>query len=147
MTVTPQFRTLRLTGLPPAPSAAALYERLFAEDAKGGLVRDIQDWSRHSIAPWTLSHAGNEVGVGGFRIGFAEEGLEVLFHFVPEVWGQGLASEFLNAALEYGRGKLREESFFGFVDPEDNASLRVMKKAGFEATPEHVDGRLLMRSS
>lgn len=128
---TPPFRTQRLTGRPPEPGAAALYTRLFPGSGKDDLSRDRQDWARHAIAPWTLSHAGHDVGVGGFRIGFAEDGLEVLFHFLPEVWGQGLASEFLNAALDHARSTLREDHFFGHVARDDAASRRVMEKAGF----------------
>ncbi|WP_341861888.1 GNAT family N-acetyltransferase [Gymnodinialimonas sp. 57CJ19] len=145
MAQTPTFRTQRLTGRPPVPEAAPLYGRLFGDSAKNDLSRDIQDWKRHSIAPWRLSHAGNEVGVGGFRIGFADNGLEVLFHFIPEVWGQGLASEFLRAALDYGRVDLREDRFFGYVERDDNASVRVMQKAGFVPAQNEADKRLLMR--
>lgn len=109
----------------------------------------MQDWDRHHIAPWTLTHAGHDVGVGGFRIGFAEDGLEVLFHFVPEVWGQGLASEFLTAALDYARHDLREDRFFGYVTADDEASRRVMKRAGFtEAGSDASPGEpVLMRLS
>lgn len=144
-TPTPLFRTLRLTGRPPAPQALPLYTRLFGDKGAGDLSRDTTDWARHAIAPWTLTHAGHDVGVGGFRIGFAEEGLEVIFHFVPEVWGQGLASEFLSAALDHARGNLREDHFFGHVS--DDASRRVMEKAGFQAVPGDSDARLLMRLS
>lgn len=129
-----QFRTMRLTGRPPSPQALALYTQLFDGAGAGDLDRDMQDWARHAIAPWTLMHAGHDVGVGGFRIGFANDGLEVLFHYVPEVWGQGLASEFLRAALDYAQTALREDRFFGYVRPDDVASRRVMEKAGFEAT-------------
>ncbi|MBY4892577.1 GNAT family N-acetyltransferase [Rhodobacteraceae bacterium N5(2021)] len=142
---TPPFRTLRLTGRPPAPQALPLYGRLFPDSGHDDLNRDQQDWARHAIAPWTLTHAGHDVGVGGFRIGFAEEGLEVLFHFIPEVWGQGLASEFLAAALDHARTVLREERFFGTVAHDDTASRRVMEKAGFQPIPDEGTARLLMR--
>ncbi|ABD55644.1 GCN5-related N-acetyltransferase [Jannaschia sp. CCS1] len=138
------FRTMRLTGRAPGPGALSLYGRLFGSLGEAGLDRDMQDWSRHAIAPWTLTHAGHDVGVGGFRIGFADDGLEVLFHFVPEVWGQGLASEFLNAALEHAQTTLRETRFFGFTQPDEIASRRVMEKAGF-VVAESDGPDLLMR--
>ncbi len=125
--------------------ALALYKRLFSGSGEGDLNRDIQDWDRHRIAPWTLAHAGHDVGVGGFRIGFAENGLEVLFHFTPEVWGQGLASEFLTAALDHGRTILREDRFFGRVPEDNQASERVMAKAGFIDKGDLVDGQRLLR--
>jgi len=120
---------------------------LFEGTGESDLDRDIQDWDRHRIAPWTLTHAGHDVGVGGFRIGFADEGLEVLFHFVPEVWGQGLSSEFLTAALDYGRQDLRETRFFGRVGADDTASWRVMDKAGFKKTGVDETGVRTMRLS
>lgn len=138
------FRTERLTGRKPGPQALPLYMRLFDSTGADNLDRDVQDWARYEIAPWTLTHAGHDVGVGGFRIGFANEGLEVIFHFVPEVWGQGLASEFLSTALDYARTTLREDRFFGYVRPEEVASLRVMEKAGFKTTKSDSTD-LLMR--
>lgn len=141
------FRTNRLTGRPPRPMALGLYKALFGAGGEGDLDRDIQDWNRHRIAPWTLSHAGHEVGVGGFRIGFGQDGLEVLFHFVPEVWGQGLASEFLTAALDHARQELREDRFFGRVRKDDEASCRVMEKAGFRRREASTDGEELMQLS
>ncbi|MEJ6395290.1 GNAT family protein [Gymnodinialimonas sp. 2305UL16-5] len=139
-----QFRTTRLSGRPPRPMALGIYERLFGSKAEGDLDRDIQDWGRHRIAPWTLVHAGHEVGVGGFRIGFGDDGLEVLFHFVPEVWGQGLAGEFLTSALDHARQTLREDRFFGRVADVAGASHRVMQKAGFHDTgPDESGGRLM----
>ena len=143
----PLFRTTRLTGRPPGAQALSLYARLFEATGEGDLNRDMQDWRRHAIAPWTLTHAGHDVGVGGFRIGFADEGLEVLFHFVPEVWGQGLASEFLGAALDHARVQLREDRFFGHVSTTDTASRRVMEKAGFAVDAGHNEPHILMRLS
>ncbi|MEX3014888.1 GNAT family N-acetyltransferase [Gymnodinialimonas hymeniacidonis] len=139
------FRTLRLTGRAPDPLALGLYKRLFRESGEGDLERDMQDWGRHQIAPWTLSHAGNDVGVGGFRLGFGDDGLEVLFHFLPDMWGQGLASEFLLAAMDHARGTLKEHRFFGRVSGGSDSSKRVMEKAGFRAEAQNADGQLLMR--
>lgn len=141
------FRTSRLTGRAPRPSALGLYRDLFGARAEDDLDRDIQDWTLHRIAPWTLSHAGQDVGVGGFRIGFAENGLEVLFHFLPEVWGLGLASEFLTAALDHARTELREDRFFGRVARGNTASRRVMDKAGFRPSSTEPGDIDLLRLS
>lgn len=139
------FRTMRLTGRAPSPMVLGLYQNLFGEKGEGDLERDMQDWGRHRIAPWTLSHANHDVGVGGFRIGFGDDGLEVVFHFIPEVWGQGLASEFLIASLDHARYTLRATRFFGRVRGVSDRSRRVMEKAGFKVTEEEADGQLVMR--
>ncbi len=139
------FRTLRLSGRAPSPLALGLYQQLFGARGEGDLERDMQDWSRHRISPWTLSHAGNDIGVGGFRLGFGDDGLEVLFHFLPDMWGQGLASEFLLAALDHARGPLNAQRFFGHVSEGSVSSQRVMEKAGFRVEDRQADGQLLMR--
>lgn len=126
------FRTARMSGRAPHEGAAPLYAVLFGPaEGPSRLSRDIQDWTRHQVAPWVLSHAGNPVGVAGFRIGFGNDGLELSFHFLPEVWGQGLASEFVQAALDYAHTTLRETCFFALVELDNVASIRVLEKAGF----------------
>jgi len=104
----------------------------------------MQDWARHEVAPWVLSHAGHPVGVAGFRIGFGEDGLELSFHFLPEAAGQGLASEFVQAAMDHAISVLREDSFFAFVEADNAPSIRILEKAGFVAERRR-NGEILMR--
>lgn len=140
------FRTTRLTGRPPTPSALGLYQRLFEASGPRDLEADMTAWRTHAIAPWTLTHAGHDVGVGGFRKTETAPGLEILFHFVPEVWGQGLASEFLFSALDHGRSTFRAVQFYGYVATGDAASIKVMERAGF--VPDdgaRSDSRVMMR--
>ena len=139
------FRSARLTGHSPTPDAQALYGALFGPDrGPARLSGDMQDWSRHAVAPWVLSHADHAVGVGGFRIGFGGDGLELSFHFLPEVAGQGLASEFVQAALDHGVGIFREDRFFAVVPTDTPVPLRVLEKAGF-TRGRVVNGAHLMR--
>lgn len=139
------FRTTRLSGRAPYPGATALYGALFGPDrGPARLSADLQDWSRHQVAPWVLFHAGHPVGVAGFRIGFGETGLELSFHFLPDVAGQGLASEFVQAALDHAETALREDRFFAFVGNDNAASIRILEKAGFHRERESR-GEFLMR--
>jgi len=138
------FRTMRLSGRPPTPDAIDLYTQLFGSEGIAKLHSDTQDWGLHNVAPWTLAHAGHDVGVGGFRIGFGDAGLELSFHFLPEAWGQGLASEFVQAALDHAVDTLREDMFFAYVEADNRPSIRVLEKAGFTDAGE-VKGQRLMR--
>lgn len=139
------FRTARLSGRAPYAGAAAIYDAVFGPDrGPARLSADLQDWSRHRVAPWVLFHAGHPVGVAGFRIGFGENGLELSFHFLPDVAGQGLASEFVQAALDHAETTLREDRFFAFVGQDNAASIRVLEKAGFHREGESR-GEYLMR--
>jgi RimJ/RimL family protein N-acetyltransferase len=139
------FRSARLSGCAPEPGAAGLYATLYGPDrGPARLAADMQDWTLHAVAPWTLFHAGHAVGVAGFRIGFGEGGLELSFHFLPETAGQGLATEFVTAALDHATRVLREDRFFAFVPADNAASIRILQKAGFtEARQER--GEKLMR--
>ena len=126
------FRTARLSGCAPRGAAAPLYAALFGtEGGANRLAADMLDWSRHGVAPWTLSHAGRAIGVAGFRIGFGGTGLDLSFHFLPDVAGQGLASEFVQAALDHGTKTLCEDRFFARVEADNAASIRILEKAGF----------------
>ncbi|MBF9060794.1 GNAT family N-acetyltransferase [Rhodobacterales bacterium HKCCSP123] len=141
------FRSGRLTGRPADQGDAGLYATLFGPDrGPSRQIADLQDWARHGVAPWVLSHAGHPVGVAGFRIGFGDDGLELSFHFLPEVAGQGLASEFVQAALDHAVLVLKEDRFFAFVPIDTPAPKRILEKAGFTAD-RVVTGEWLMRLS
>lgn len=141
MTEIAQFRTARLSGRPPSQGALALYKVLFgAHQGAAQLQADTQDWTRHQVAPWVLSHASNAVGVGGFRIGFGGDGLELSFHFLQEMWGQGLATEFVRAALDYAADTLNADRVFAQVADGDQTSFRILEKAGFEPVANEDGG-------
>lgn len=128
------FRSGRLTARPAGHGDAALYAALFGPDrGPPRQIADMQDWSRHAVAPWVLSHAGHPVGVGGFRIGFGEDGLELRFDFLPEVAGQGLAGEFVQAALDHAVSVLKADRIFAHVPTDTPVPARILHKAGFVA--------------
>jgi RimJ/RimL family protein N-acetyltransferase len=135
MTDAVPFRTPRLSCRPPDAASAAIYRALFDAQGPEKLSAARAEWERRAVAPWTLSHAGNDVGVGGFQIGFGRGGLELSFHLLPELWGDGLASEFVIHALDYATGVLRETHVFAVVGPEHQAAQRVLEKTGFRPDP------------
>jgi RimJ/RimL family protein N-acetyltransferase len=141
------FRTARLTGRRPERAEIAHYRQVFGEACGAErLVVDIQDWERHEVAPWVLCHAGRPVGVGGFHIGFGDEGLRIGFHFLPEVAGQGLATEFVQGALDHAIARWKEDRFFALVEANNEAALRILGKAGFsEDTIRENPRRLRLR--
>lgn len=58
--------------------------------------------------------------------------VDVGYRFLPEYWGQGLATEACRACLEFGFEVLHLERIVGFALPENRASIRVMEKVGME---------------
>ena len=86
--------------------------------------------------PWVLLHAGHQVGVAGFRIGFAEDGLEQAeLSFPAEVAGPGaLQPNFRAAALNHAPPCCAEGQLFCLhrLREQRCPSIRAFwKKAGF----------------
>ena len=157
----PSFGTLRLNCRPVLVEDGAFYADLFsrpetvahrpsaaplsAEETSKQLGRDIAHWERHGFGRWSLSHAGQVVGLGGLTVKPGLAGLNLSYHLLPEMWGQGLASEFVRAALDYARDVLGSDEVYGLVRPSNIASIRVMEKAGFHDAGLHQIGDGPMR--
>ncbi len=72
--------------------------------------------------------------------------VDVGYRFQPEYWGHGFATEACIASLNFGFDTLRLEQIFGFVIPENAASIRVLEKAGMQSTGEFdYDGTRVLR--
>ena len=138
------FGTLRLNCRPVETQDAPFYCQLFGatdaltpEQANAKLAKDIAHWRRQGFGRWLLSHAGQSVGFGSLSVEDGFAGLKLSFHFVAEMWGQGLASEFVRGALDLARDELGSEEVFGLVRPANIASIRVLEKAGFHDAGLH----------
>ena len=148
-----RFSTLRLNCRPVVAEDAAFYGDLFGlpetvahrpdrkplspEATARQLELDIAHWQDHGHGRWALSHAGQIVGLGGLTVKPQFEGLNLSYHLLPEMWGQGLASEFVRAAVDFARDELRADAVYGLVRPNNIASIRVMEKAGFRDAGLH----------
>jgi RimJ/RimL family protein N-acetyltransferase len=64
--------------------------------------------------------------------GFPDGRFEVGWHFHPDAWGQGFASETARAALTWGFGHGLDE-VFAVVRPDNAASLNVCRRLGMAA--------------
>lgn len=85
-------------------------------------------------APWTavLREDGRVVGWGGLNVDPYDPGwgIEVAYCFDRSVWGRGLATEMVAAALEVGFGACDLAEIVAFVHPENVGSRRVLEKCG-----------------
>jgi [ribosomal protein S5]-alanine N-acetyltransferase len=61
---------------------------------------------------------------------------ELAWHLHPDAWGQGLMTEACRAALAWLQGALQVQAF---VDPGNEASIRLAERLGFRATGEAMD--------
>ncbi len=152
----PEFRTLRLRCRPVQAADTPFYADLFSrqelvahrpdptpfDEARSAtsVGKDIAHWARHGFGRWALIHAGRTVGLGGLTVKYQHQGLNLSYHLMPDLWGQGLASEFVRGALDYARDDLGAEEVYGLVRPSNTASIRVLEKAGFAFQAEHMMG-------
>lgn len=90
---------------------------------------------QRGYGPWTVIEkaSGAIVGFGGlyddpFDPGW---GIEVGYHFLPAVWGRGLASELVAFCIEHAHERLRVPAISAFAHRDNVASRRVLTKAGF----------------
>lgn len=107
-------------------SLAACAEYLEVHEAQREIV---------GCAPWTVfsKEAGEIVGFGGlyedpFEPGW---GVEVAYFFKPSSWGKGYATELTMACLEFARREQRWPTIWAFAHVDNQASSRVLEKAGF----------------
>ena len=128
------FRTATLLGREPRPADAPVYARLFGRTGSTELARNLQDFERHRIAPWTLEMSGRDIGVGGFRLGFGHtDGMELCISILPDGLPIGLAGEFLKSALAFARDSLRADRIFTLVDENTTLTKRMLEAQDFEA--------------
>ena len=95
----------------------------------------IQHWENHGFGFWIFYDiaTGELVGRGGLRrleIEGTRE-VEVAYAVVAERWGQGLATEMAEAAVDAAFRRLKLASVVAFTLPSNKASRGVMEKVGF----------------
>ena len=101
-----------------------------------GLKAKVEHWERHGFGIWLLRdrETGDMVGRGGLQYTYTAglHDVEAGWAFVPERWGQGLATELAHACVEVAFEQLDLLEIIAFTLPDNVASRRVMEKAGFE---------------
>lgn len=98
------------------------------------------DWYAKAYAegsggPWKIIEkaSGNRLGVVAFYFYKPEhKKAEVGFWLFPEYWNKGIVSEALKAVIDYCRTEKGIHRLEAFVEEGNEASSRVLDKAGFE---------------
>ena len=91
----------------------------------------IRDGETRGWIRWPVIHQTEArlIGVCGFSDAFPPD-VEIGWRILPEFWGQGYATEIASATLDYGFRTWRFPRIIAVVDPANQASVRVMVKAG-----------------
>jgi len=115
-----------------------------AADVAASLAHKLEHWARYGFGLSLLRDrdTGEMVGRGGLQYTFVAgmSEIEAGWAIVPGRWGEGLATELAQAAVEVAFGPLGLLRVVAFTLPDNLASRRVMDKAGFafEREIEHV---------
>jgi ribosomal-protein-alanine N-acetyltransferase len=87
-------------------------------------------------APWTILTKLDckIIGWGGLNIDPYNPGwgTEVAYFFHPTYWGQGFATELVQAALDHGFTNLGLSEINAYTHRDNIASIRVLEKCGFK---------------
>ena len=108
-------------------------------EAAALVARWVRHWDEHGFGYWCVLELGADriigyAGVKRMRIG-GRSVLNLVYRFVPEVWGRGLATEAAAAVVSRTRDELPEETIVARVRPDNRASQRVALNIGLRRDP------------
>lgn len=95
-----------------------------------------QHWMEYGYGHWAVTRNTDDIVLGWTGLEFLPETreTEVAYLFTHAVWGQGLATEAAQAAVDFGLNSAGLKSIIGLVHPENIASRRVLEKTGLTYT-------------
>jgi RimJ/RimL family protein N-acetyltransferase len=114
------------------------------EDCWRRLSGAVGSWPMVGFGGWAVTTKADGALVGNVGLFNAWRDLEPQFGEAPEmgwifsgeVHGQGIASEAANAALAWAEAYLEPTPVWAIIAPENDASLRLAGKLGFERVSE-----------
>jgi len=113
---------MRFTGEPPISSL---------QEARQA-VADYPDFDTVGYGRWAcvLKETRAVIGFCGLKYLPDLNEVDVGFRFLPEYWGQGIATETCSACIAFGFDVLNLNRILGLVLTENEASIRVLEKCG-----------------
>jgi [ribosomal protein S5]-alanine N-acetyltransferase len=141
------FTTTRLCATPVSVADWPFFCRLWSDErvartlggvrdrhqVQSALAQAMTHWARHGFGRWLLRRDGEPVGtVKLARCTVAgQQEVELGYALVPEVWGQGHATEAGAGALAFAGENARLESVVAFALVSNEGSFAVMRRLGF----------------
>ena len=150
--VTPEMRTERLRLSRPTATDAADVFAILADprtvehnpsdrledlaDAVALVARWVRHWDDHGFGYWCVRESPSErvVGYAGVKrmLIHGRPVLNLVYRFVPEVWGRGLATEAATAIVSRASHEMPAETVVARVRPDNRPSRHVALKAGLQ---------------
>ena len=105
------------------------------------LAREIADQLTYKLQYWPAFLLENDAFAGCCGLRPYKTGKQIFelgFHFLPQFWGKGLATEAAQTVIAYAFGPLKLKGLFAGHHPENAASKRVLEKLGFRYTHDEL---------
>ena len=142
------FRTWSMEDV---PLALALWGNLEVTKTFGGpfsesqilerLAREIANQLSYKLQYWPVFLLATNEFAGCCGLRLYKQGKQIFelgFHFLPQFWGKGLATEAAQAVISYAFGPLALKGLFAGHHPDNAASKKVLEKLGFRYTHDEL---------
>lgn len=101
------------------------------EDTRAFLAWSDEHWSNHSAGPYLIHTREDGRLIGSTGLTFDDEGGAMTGYVLAhDAWGQGFATESLQAMVDLARTS-EIPRLYAFCHPDHRASQRVLEKCGF----------------
>jgi len=103
------------------------------DDARAYILKAAAMYERYGFGLYTveLKDSGTRIGICGLLKRDALEDVDVGFAFLPRYWSKGYALEAASATMTHGREVLGLHRVVAITSPENEASIKLLKKIGF----------------
>ena len=95
-------------------------------------MRAKETYKERGFCQWPLIHKADVALIGFCGFERTGDGSEIGWRLASEYWGQGLATEAAQAALDHGFQKLGFQRVIATVQSANRASIRVIEKLGIQ---------------
>jgi ribosomal-protein-alanine N-acetyltransferase len=98
--------------------------------------RWVRHWEEHGFGYWCVRERGSDpiIGYAGVKrmLMHGRPVLNLVYRLVPEVWGQGFATEAAAAVVSMAGDEMPAETIVARVRPDNLSSQKVALKAGLQ---------------
>ncbi len=103
------------------------------EDALN-IIRNVwmAEYEKYGYARWAvvLNDTDEVIGFCGFKFLPEDNAPDIGYRFLPQYWGQGIATEAVSACMDYAKEIMGLENIIGDADVENVGSLKILQNAG-----------------
>ncbi|NNK80000.1 MAG: GNAT family N-acetyltransferase [Flavobacteriales bacterium] len=115
-------------------------ERRIREDVMG-------DYARHGFGRFAVEwrETGAFIGFTGLKYLVDMDEVDLGYRFMSNYWGMGIATEAGKACIEFGFKELGLERIIAMLLIENQSSIRVLEKLGFQFEKSFIEDGLIIQ--